>query len=181
MPATVIIYERTGTTGSPTNTDITAANSRYMLADATSTNATTNPVQIPNDGTNYSYFKSRYLHASTTPAGTIDTVKYYTDGTNSYGTGVTEKVTTAETYVQATGTATSGTQLVIGNYAGITPSPPNDSFSYNSGAALSVPGSLSNPATGKISNYWVEQLEVGSTAVPGPTATETKTISWNET
>lgn len=179
MAATVIIYERTG--AGPTNTDITSTNSRYMMTDATSASATTNPLQIPSSGTNYSYWKSRYLNASTTPTGTIDTVKYYTDGANGYGTGVTEKVSTASslTYVQATGSATSGTQLSNANYSGS--GTPVNSFTYTSGASLSITGSISNPSTGKISDFWVEQLEVASTATPGTTSTETKTITYNET
>lgn len=181
MPATVTIRERTGSSGAPTNTDITSANSRYMLADATSAAATTDPLQIPSSGTNYSFWKSRYLNADTSPTGTIDTVKYYTDGANGYGTGVTELVTTAASYVQATGSATTGVQLLIGNYAGISPSPPNSSFGYTSGSSLSVAGSISNPSTGKITDFWVEQLGVASTAAPGTITAETKTITYNET
>lgn len=181
MSATVQIKERTGASGGPTDTDITSANSRYLLADSYSASATSTPCIIPAAGTNYSYWKSRFLNCTVSPAGTIDTIKYYTDGSNSYGTGVTEKISTASSlaYVQATGTATSGTQLTNANYTGS--GTPVNTFSYNSGAALSVTGSISNPTTGKISDFWVEQLEVASTAAPGVIGAETKTITYNET
>lgn len=181
MPATVTVRERTGTGGGIANTDITSVNSRYMLSDSTSASSTSNPIPIPAAGTNYSFWKSAYLNADTTPAGTIDTVKYYTDGANGYGTGVTEKVSTAPslTYVQATGTSTSGTQLSNANYSGS--GTPVNTFTYTSGASLSVTGSISNPSTGKISDFWVEQLEVASTASPGVITAETKTITYNET
>lgn len=179
MAATVQIYERTTVT--PTNTDITTTNSRYLLADSTSAATTSNPLQIPASSTNNSYWKSRYLNCTVTPAGTIDTIKYYTDGANSYGTGVTETVSTANalTYVVATGSATSGTLLSNANYSGSGSTV--NSFTYTSGSALSITGSISNPSTGKISDFWVEQMNVASTATPGATPTETKTISWNET
>lgn len=179
MAATVQIYERTG--AGPTNTDITSANSRYLLADSTSASTTGTPLQIPNAGTNYSYWKSRYLNCTVTPAGTIDTIKYYTDGANSYGTGVTETISTASSlaYVQATGSATSGTQLSNANYSGSGSTV--NSFTYTSGSPLSVTGSISNPSTGKISDIWVEQMGVTTTASPGVTPAETKTVSFNET
>lgn len=181
MAATVTIRERTGSSGAPTNTDITSANSRYLLTDATSASATTTPLQIPASSTNNSFWKSRYLNADTTPAGTIDTIKYYTDGSDSYGTGVTEVVSTASslTYVQATGTATSGTLLSNTNYSGSGTAV--NTFSYTSGSPLSLTGSISNPSTGKASDFWVEQMIVASTAAPGATTQETKTVIYNET
>lgn len=181
MPGTFLIKERTGTGGGITNTDITSANSRYLLADSTSASSTSNPIPIPSSGTNYSYWKSRYLDCTVTPAGTADTITWYTDGANGYGTGVTEKISTASglSYVQATGSATSGTQLTNGNYAGS--GTPVNTFSYTSGSPLSIGGSISNPSTGKVSDFWVEQLEVASTASPGLISAETKSVSFLET
>lgn len=180
MPATITIRRRTGSSGAPTNTDITSATTRLSLSDAP-TPGTSDPLQIPSSGTNYSFWSSIYLNADTSPTGTIDNVEWYSDGTGSYGTGVTMKVTTAASYTQATGSATTGTQLLIGNYAGITPSPPNNAFGYTSGAPLTVAGSISNPSTGKITDFVVQQLEIASTASPGTLSAETFTITYNET
>ena len=177
MAATVLVKERTGS--GPTNTDITSTNSRYLLADSTSASTTATPLQIPSSGTNYSYWKSIYLDATVTPAGTIDTVRWYTDGANSFGTGVTEKVGTASAYTQATGSATSGLQLTSGNYTGV--STPTNTFTYTSGSPLSVTGSITNPSTGKFTDFIVSQMELASTASPGVTSAETYTITFNET
>lgn len=181
MAATVTIRERTGASGSPTNTDITSTTSLYLLADSTSASTTLTPLQIPSSSTNNSYWKNRYLNADTTPAGTIDTVKYYTDGANSYGTGVTETVSTGSSlaYVQATGTSTTGTLLSNANYTGSGTTV--STFTYTSASPLSITGSINNPSTGKISDFWVEQMVVASTATPGTTPSETKTITYNET
>jgi hypothetical protein len=180
MPATVTIRRRTGTGGGITNTDVTAGSTLFSLSDVTSP-GTSDPCQIPSAATNYSYWMSLYLQADTTPAGTIDAVEVYSDGASGFGAGITTKVTTANAYTQATGSATSGTQLVIGNYAGISPSPPNDLFGYTSGAALSVPGSINNPSTGLISDFVVLQQEGTSSVVPGSTPTETLTFKYDET
>ena len=181
MAATVQVYERTGASGAPTNTDITSLNSRYLLADSTSASTTATPLQIPAASTNNSYWKSHYLNCTVTPAGTIDTIKLYTDGANSYGTGVTETISTAAAlaYVQATGSATSGTLLSNVNYSGSGSTV--NVFTYTSGSPLSITGSITNPSINKISDFWVEQMNVASTASPGVTPAETKTISFNET
>lgn len=180
MPATITIRRRTGTTGSPTNTDITSATSRVSLFDSPTPGAG-NPLQIPNAGTNYSFWSSFYLSADTTPSGTIDTVKWYSEGSNSYGTGIAMKVATASSYAQGVGSATSGTQMIVANYATLTPSPPNDAFGYTSGSPLSVSGSISNPSTGIITNFIAMQMEIGTTAIPGVLTAETYSMTYNET
>ena len=180
MPATVTIRRRTGATGSPTNTDTTSATTRLSNSDSASP-GTANPLQIPASSSNYSWWASFYLNADTSPAGTIDTVQLYSDGADSYGTGVTMQVTTASTYVQAVGSSTTGTQLLIANYAGISPSPPNDMFGYTSASPLSVAGSITNPSTGIISSFWVQQFTIASTASPGALTAETFTVTYHET
>ncbi len=102
MAATVTIRRLTG--AGPTSTDVTSINTRANAEDAHSTAGTTNPIQIPAAGTNYSYWVVTQLSADTSPSGTINNVKWYTDGANGFGTGVTAKGNTATGYVQATGT-----------------------------------------------------------------------------
>ena len=181
MAATVTIRRWTGTSGAPTKTDITSINTRANAEDAHSTAGTTNPIQIPAAGTNYSYWVSTRLSADTSPTGTINNIRWYTDGANGFGTGVTCKVSAgASAYTQATGTpGTTGTQLTSGAYTGV--GTPSDAFSYTSGSPLSVTGSISNPSTGDFGNFVVYQTEVGTTAGPGATATETFTWKYDET
>lgn len=179
MAATVTIRRHTG--AGPTKTDITGINTRANAEDAHSTGGTTNPIQIPAAGTNYSYWVVTRLSADTTPSGTINNLRWYTDGTNSLGTGVACVMNTATGYTQATGTpGVSGTQLTVGNYPTLAGAP-SDAFAFNSGSPKSVAGSISNPNTGDFGDYVVYQIEVGTTAGPGATGSETFTWKYDET
>jgi hypothetical protein len=120
------------------------------------------------------------LSASTTPTGTIDNIRWYADGANNFGTGVTCKGEQATSYVQATGTVgTTGSQLTTGNYSTVTT--PVDVFTYTSASPKSVTGSIVNANTGDFGNFFVYQIEVGTTASPGTTAQETFTWLYDET
>jgi len=181
MAATVTIRRWTGSAGGPTKTDITGINTRANAEDTHTTAGTSNPIQIPAAGTNYSYWVSTQLSADTSPAGTINNIKWYTDGSNGMGTGITVKMNTASAYVQATGTpGTSGNILNTGNHAslaGVT----SDAFSFTSGSPKSVTGTISNPSTGDIGHQVVYQIEVASTAGPGPANSEQFTWRYDET
>lgn len=183
MPATVVIKRWTGSSGSPTKTDITSANT---VANANDTHQSTaagsnDPIRIPASSSNYSYWVSTRLSATTTPAGTIDNIRWYTDGTNNFGTGVTCVGNDASSYVQATGTSgTTGTQLTTGNHAGLSGSPV-DVFTYDSTTPKSISGSINNPSTGDFGDFFVYQIEVDSTASPGTTTQETFTWLYDET
>lgn len=179
MAATVTIRRLTG--AGPTSTDITGINTRANAEDAHSTAGTTNPIQIPAAGTNYSYWVVTQLSVDVTPAGTINNIKWYTDGANGFGTGVTCKMNTATGYVQATGTpGTTGTQLTTGNYATLAGAPV-DAFTKTAASPQAVTGTMSNPSTGALGDRVVYQIEVASTAAPGATATETFTWTYDET
>jgi len=180
MPATVTIRRWTGSSGSPTKTDITSINTRANAEDAHSTAGTTNPIQIPTSGTNYSYWVSTRLSVDVAPSGTINNIKWFTDGSNTFGTGVTCKVSAgASTYVQATGTAgTTGNQLTNANYSGV--GTPVDAFTYTSASPLSVTGTITS-TTGDLGNFVVYQTEIGTTASPGATGQETFSYRYDET
>lgn len=174
MAATVTIRRWTGASGSPTKTDITAAKTRMKTADD-GTVDTNNPIPIPSSGTNYSFWCCGRLSADTSPAGTINNLKWYTDGTNSLGTGVTAKGNTATGYVQATGTVgTTGNVLNTTNYSTLAAAT-SDIFTFTSAAPKSVTGTISNPTTGDFGDFMVYQIEVGTTAGAGTTPAETFT------
>ena len=112
-------------------------------------------------------------------SGTVDNLKWYTDGSNNFGTGVTCIGNTASAYVQATGTAgQTGIELTTGNHASLAGSPSNV-FSYTSGSPASVTGSTST--TGDTGHFFVYQIVVNSTAASGATASETFTWKYDDT
>jgi hypothetical protein len=167
MAATVSIKECNGT--GPTATTVTAL--RFCTTDVYNP-GTNYPLVKPGTGsTNYSYKKSLYLNADTTPTGTINNVKFYSDG-NIGWTGVTIQAKTSATYSQATGTqGTTGAQMTGGASVA----------SHTSAAPLSVNGTLSNPSTGKISDYVELQAVISDTAVAGTLSSETLTFQYDVT
>jgi hypothetical protein len=177
MAATVLIRRLTG--AGPTATDITSINTRANAEDAHTTAGTSNSILVPAAGTNYSYWVVTRLDVTAITSGTVDNVKWYTDGANNFGTGVTCRVGTATGYTQATGTAgTSGTELTVGNYATFTLGNAN-AFTYTSGSPLSVSGTTTG--TGQFGDRVVYQIEVGTTAASGATAQETFTWRYDDT
>ena len=168
MAATVSIKECNG--AGPTATTITAA--RFCTTDAYNP-TTTNPLVKPSAGTNRSYTKTFYLNADSTPAGTINNIKWFTDGSISGWTGCTLFAGTNASYTQATGTP--GT---TGDDSGVATT---DATTYTTGSPLSVTGTLSNPSTGKISDYVMMQLDLSTSAVAGTLASETITWRYDET
>lgn len=177
MPATVQIRRWTGAT--PTKTDVTSINTRLQADDTHTTAGTTDPILIPSSGSNYSFWATFSLYVSAITSGTVNNIKWYTDGTNSLGTGVTLNVSAAATtYTAATGTVgTTGTVLNNTNYSGV--GTPANAFTYTSGSPLSVTGSTTT--TGDIGNLVVLQLAVASTASQGTTAAETITWQYDDT
>lgn len=176
MASTVIINRLTG--AGPTATDITSINTRANAEDAHSTAGTTNSILVPVAGSNYSFWVVTRLNVTVINSGTVDNVKWYTDGANNFGTGVTALANQATAYTQATGTTgTTGTLLNTTNYPTVTT--PVDPFTFTSGSPLAVTGTTTT--TGQFGNYVVYQIVVGTTAVSGATATETLTWKYDDT
>ena len=103
MAATVLIRRLTG--AGPTATDITSINTRANAEDAHSTAGTSNSILVPTAGTNYSFWVNTRLDVTAIIAGTVDNLRWYTDGSNNFGTGVGCNVATAGVYGQASGSA----------------------------------------------------------------------------
>ena len=183
MAATIQIRRKIGAT--PTNYDITSIKTRLSTSDNHYTTQTTNPLPIPPSGTKYSFWATFQLFAATTPVGTVDNIKWYTDGTDSLGTGISMKVATANVYDEATGTTgDTGDELTVANYGHGTTDldgAPVDAFSKTSGAPFAVTGSISNPSTGDFGDLIALQSAVISTASAGTTPTESITWKYDET
>lgn len=167
MSATTSIKQVVGS-GAGTATTIT--NLRHNTDD-TINPGTTNPLVKPAAGSNYGFWKTVYLNADTAPSGTINNVRFFTDGTIGW-TGVVLKAGTTAGYAQATGTA--GTAGDVSGVATV------DASTYTSGSPLSVGGSIT-AATGVISNNVVLQAVVSTAAVAGTLAAETTTFRYDET
>lgn len=188
MAATVVINRHTGTaTGSPANgttlTDISGG-TRLSYSDSPSP-GTSNPIPIPAAGTNRSWWASTRLSATTTPTTAIQNIKWFSDGT-SFGTGLVcmgQTAAAATGYTQATGSGgagTSGTILNTTNYTALSAATV-DVTTLTSGSPKSVTGSISNPSTGNFGDFFVFQLEVGTTASVGLTTARTFTWQYDET
>jgi hypothetical protein len=178
MAATVTVRRWTG--AGPTKTDITAGTTRASTSDSP-TPGSNDPIPIPPSGSKFSYWVTTRLSADSSPAGTINNIKWYTDGANGFGTGVTCVGAAGSSYVQATGSqGDSGTELLQANHAGLDEAPANV-FTFTSGSPKSLTGSIDNPDTGDFGQFWVFQIQVDSTAAPGLTPSETFTFKYDET
>lgn len=132
-----------------------------------------------------SFWVATRLSCDVTPAGTINNLKWYTDGANGFGTGVSCYVATATSYVQATGTTgTNGDALspaTSGAYGATLSGVPVDAFTYTAAAPISVTGTISNPSTGDFGDFVVYQITCIQTAGPGTIPAETFTYQFDET
>ena len=162
MVATVQILEKNG--AGPTTTDKTSGTVRFKTAD-NATVDTSDPINIPTAGTNYSYEKWLILNVTVAPDTNISNLKFYTDGGNGLGTGVGLYAKAVTAYsTPALGTSTAGY---------------TDAFTYTSGSALSL-GAGPYTSTGEKGDHAVLLMTVGTTASPGQTASETITFSYDE-
>lgn len=167
MAGTIQVRSYHGTTADA-GTDVSAGAVRFKLADNDTVDAVT-PIAIPGAGTAYSWIKHLALHCTVAPSNAVNNCKFYTDGANGLGTGVTvmAKISTYLNPTSNAATALTGTSDVFTTYGSV-------------GAALAIPGSI-GATTGKISTDFVQcQMNVASTATQGTTATETFTFSYDE-
>lgn len=167
MPATIQILSLHGSTGA-SSTQVDGSTIKYKKSDD-DTNDANNPIPIPGAGFAYSYPKNFRLNATVGPANSISNVKFYTDGANGMGTGVSLLAKASASYVDPTANA-GGSEVAT----------MTDAFTYTSGSPLAVSGSLAAAGTGQFGDYVVTQLKVASTASAGNTGTEVLTFSYDE-
>lgn len=171
MAATTAVTEYYGSGPS----SATISNLRFSTADESAGSSTTYPCVKPAAGTNYSFMKAIALTASVAPAGSITNIKFYTDGTNNWGTGISALSSYANTWTQATGTTgASGTQQLSTGTGAVDP------FTYTSASPLSV-SSNATTGTGRLSYYVFLQVALSTSCTPGTTSTETLTLRYDET
>lgn len=171
MAATTAITEYYGS-GPPS---ATITNLRYSSADESAASTSTYPLVKPSAGTNYSYLKTIALTVSSAPAGSITNIAFYTDGANSFGTGVTVKGAITNTYAQATGTQGTTGDLSATFYTSGT-----DLFTYTSAPPLSVTSNATT-GTGRYSYYLRSQMALSTSVSAGTLTAETYTFRFDET
>ena len=184
-------FDYGGSAGSPTSKDVDGDGPPELKC-KTADNPTIdniNPVPKPAAGLNYSYWKQVALECTVAPNTMCNNFRWYTDGSNTFGTGIALKVGVqfpirtklAKTdYEVATGVVgESGNVMTIHGH--ITSSV--DAFTKTSGSPLVVScneaGNLID-AVGETTNYIVLQAEVGPTASAGTPGDETITWRWDE-
>lgn len=181
MAATVVIVRYNGNAPGASTSISSASLTMGTSDEATEASA----IPIPTSGSNLSYWVHTGLVATAAPDNQIDNIFWYTDGTNSLGTGVTGIVTTASAYASAIGTAgSSGQALILANHASLSGCPrtgaTSDMFLYDTGCLLTVAGSIA-ATTGSIGDYFVvTQLSVISTAGAGNSGEEDITYQFDE-
>lgn len=182
MPALVTIRRWTGDPAAPSKVDITGIDTRANVEDAHSVFGPANPIPIPADGENRGFWVHTQLSADSTPSGTINNIRWHTDGSNNFGTAVNVIGEAASEYVQAPGEeGISGTPLAVAAHPGLLAEPVNV-FAFTPVSPKQLAGSLSNPDTGDIPNAaFVYQFIIGDTALPGTTGKEIFTFRYDET
>lgn len=176
MAATVHLFlDTAGSNDTPgAETDIDAAGPpelRFKDADDATIDSA-DPIPIPAAGTFRSRWKQIYIEVTAGSGFTIDNVRFFTDGTNNFGTGV--DVDIGDEHPVKNSGANTGYEVadvsdeVMTNHADITGV--TDVFALSSGSprtvTISEAGAVIN-ASGEACNYVVLQMKVASTASPG--------------
>ena len=163
MAATVEIHEMLSDSSGADKTSDTV---RFKSADETAV-GTTNRITIPAADTAYSYTKQLRFYFSTGPSVDITNLRAYTDGTNSFGTGVGVQYDLAGTWGANIYTNIAGTNIFTKTSGSVI-----DLDSINVGA---------HTGTGYKGDFLRVQMTVASTANPGTLSAETLTFAYDET
>lgn len=167
MAATIQIHEMSA---SATGVDKTSNTVRFKDADNSTVDAN-DPLRVPDSGTNYSYTKKLRAKMTVAPDTSVDKLVWYSDGSNSFGTGVGVKIDNIG--------ITFGTQYKTEMVGGI------DLFSCTSASTLAGDTTASGPwDSGDVDTYIGDlmelQMSVADTASHGTLSAETLTLAWDE-
>lgn len=156
--------------GAASGTPTTVTNVRFCTTDSHNPGTSFPMVKPGSGGTNFSFKKTLYLNADTTPSSLINNIKFFTDGSIGW-TGVVVEGAAANTYAQAT-----GTEGTTGDDANLT----TNIATYTPASPLSLTGSISNPNTGKVSQFLELQVVISDAAGPGILSSETAGFRYDE-
>lgn len=171
MSATIQIHEMT--TDANTGVNKTSGTVRFKAVASTSSTAAdaNNPLVIPAEGTAYSYVKKLRPYMEAPPNTNITNLRWYTDGNNGFGTGVSVNAKNLGT--------TFGTHYATAMSGG------SDLFGYTSGSPLDGDGTDTSPFVPADDNTYIGdiielQMSVASTASSGALSAETLTLAYDE-
>jgi hypothetical protein len=167
MAATMEIHEMSG---ADAGTDKTSGTIRFKDAD-NATVDTNNPLVVPAADTIYSYTKKLRAYMEDAPTTQVSNLRWYSDGTSGFGTGVAVTVKNIGT--------TFGTQYKTAMADGA------DLFGKTSAAPLDGDGTDAGPfVPADVDTYVGDiielQMSVASTASHGALTAETLTFAYDE-
>lgn len=167
MSATIQIHEMSALA---TGTDKTSSTVRFKDADNATVDAS-NPLVIPAAGSIYSYTKKLRPYMEAPPGTNVDNLRWYTDGANSFGTGVSVTAKNLGT--------TWGANYKTAMSGG------SDLFGYTSGSPLNGDGTDAGPFLPADDNSYIGdlielQMAIASTASNGALTPETLTLAYDE-
>ena len=124
---------------------------------------------MPSAGTNYSFTKQVRCYVATAPSIDLQNIYAYTDGVNSFGTGIDVQYDTAASiFLTATRTNINGSAL----------------FTATVGFPIKLSQGLASTefyGTGYKAKLLRMQMSVANTAAPGSLVGETLTLSYDDT
>lgn len=171
MAATIQIHELT--TDADTGVNKTSGTIRFKaVASTTSTTADANdPLVVPAAGTDYSFVKKIRAYMEAPPDINITNLRWYTDGGNGFGTGVTATAKNIGT--------------TFGSHYDTAMSGGADLFGYTSGSPLDGDGTDTGPFVPADDDTYIGdiieiQIAVASTASNGALTAETLTLAYDE-
>jgi len=190
MAATVVTEVWTGGTSGSPGSKTNASTLRFRTDDSPTTTDTSNPLIIPDSGTNYSY----WVHLALDISGTfseVSNIRFYSDGTLGWSLGTAGQVARGNrdsgdqgcpeaSYDPASGTVgTSGNDLGANHsYFSAQTTSEADAFAATSGSPITVDSSTYTTATS--SKAVVLQADVDTDASTGTQADETFTFLYDE-
>lgn len=167
MAATIQIHEMSALAA---GTDKTSGTVRFKDADDATVDAN-NPLVIPAADSVYSYTKKLRPYMDAAPDTSISNIRWYTDGTISFGTGISVSCKNIGT--------TFGSQYKTAMAAGA------DLFGKTSGSPLDGDGTDAGPFVPADDDSYIGdiielQMAVASTASSGTLTAETLTLAYDE-
>lgn len=169
MVATMQIVEKNTTAGTAT---VKSGGGTVQFRNADSaTTGTANPMVIPGAGSDFSYEKWLRLRLSVAPDTQVSNLRFYTDGSNGWGTGVFGLVKNGgETFPSSVG------PQEISSTTGY-----SDLFAQTSGSPMAIDGATTAiSTTGELGDHVVLKLQVASSASQGTLTAETATFLYDE-
>ena len=167
MAATIQIHEMSSLTA---GTNKTSGTVRFKDADNATVDAN-NPLQVPAADSIYSYSKKLRAYMEAPPDTSVSNLRWYTDGNNGFGTGITVNAKNLGT--------TWGANYKTAMSGG------SDLFGYTSASPLDGDGTSTGPFDSDDDDAYIGdlielQMAVASTAANGTLTAETLTLAFDE-